>query len=111
MYLTKEGYKLTGDEVELPDEAKIRSAWLLTILDENKKEVAREILYHGLPEDKTLMYWIKRYAGRFCVINRISILDEFGDLPFTDDSDEYADLEIQGYEQWLRDPDDPAWNN
>lgn len=83
MYLTKDGYKLTGDEVELPDESVVTHGWLLTILDENKKEIAKEVLYKGTPTENIQLYWIKRYEGKFCIVNRIGIFDEMGSLPFS----------------------------
>lgn len=83
MYLTKDGYKLTGDEVELPDEAELRHVWMITILGEDLKELGREILFNGTPDTGTKMYWIKRYGGRYCTISRVAVLDELGDLPFS----------------------------
>ena len=84
MLVTKEGYKLTGDEVEISDEATLRPMWMITILDEDLKNLGREVLYQGAPDSLAKMYWIKRYGGKFCILDRIYSLDELGNLPFTE---------------------------
>ncbi len=110
MWLTPDGKRISGDEIELPDEATVSHGWLLTILDESRNEVGREVLYRGTPTEDMQMYWIKRYNGKFCVLNRITILEE--DLPFTDDpeDDEYLQMELEGYHHYLEHPEDPAFH-
>lgn len=112
MWLTMDGHRLLGEEVEVPDTAYIEGAWLLEIFDENRKPLGTEIMYRGTPNDDTALYWLTRYKGSFLRTSRIKIMrDELNDeLPFSAREELENDLEWQGYQQYLRNPDDPVFH-
>ena len=81
MYITMDGHRLTGDEVEVDDNATLKGAWLIEVFTDKHEPKGKAILTQtNYPDEDILLYWLTRYEGQYVKITRIKVLDY--DLPF-----------------------------
>lgn len=86
MYITMDGHRLTGDEVEVDDNATLKNAWLVEVFSDKHDLKGRAVITQtGYPTEDMQLYWLFRYEGQYIKLTRIKILDY--DLPFGNLSD------------------------